>query len=136
MLNQELVIGVIEENRIMEIVGESAEAVEVREYIFKDDARRNIAELGLGCNEKAVVTGNVLEDEKVIGMNWAFCLSEHIGGTVGVDDFENPANAVHRDFVYPNGGDIEITRLVLIYEDGKLEEIIKNGEYVISLIDK
>ena len=28
---------------------------------------RNIAELGIGTNEKARVTGNILEDEKVIG---------------------------------------------------------------------
>jgi hypothetical protein len=131
MLEGELVVGRVEENRIVEVIGDGPQAEVAREYLATDDALRNIAELGLGCNESAVVTGNVLEDEKVMGMHWAFGLSEHLGGTVGVDDFSDPSHAEHRDWVYPKGGDIEIASLVLEYEDGTSEEILRDGEYTI-----
>lgn len=46
---------------------------------------RTIAELGLGTNENAQVTGNVLEDEKVLGTaHIAFGASAGIGGDVAV----------------------------------------------------
>jgi hypothetical protein len=96
-----------------------------------DDALTNVAELGLGVNESAVITGNILEDEKVIGMHWAIGRSDHIGGSVGPDDFQKPENVAHRDFVYPKGGPIEISSLVLIFEDGTREEIIRDGSYTI-----
>jgi hypothetical protein len=38
---------------------------------------------------------------------------------------------VHWDIVYPKGGPIEIARLVLEYEDGTSEEIIRDGQYAI-----
>ncbi len=132
MCEGEIVTLTVEANRILEVNGDSACAGELRSYIFADPARQNIAELGLGVNDKAVVTGNVLEDEKVMGMHWAYGLSEHLGGTVGVDDFKNPKNAVHVDTVYPQGGPIEIASLVLHYEDRTSEEIIREGEYTIS----
>ena len=45
----------------------------------------SIAELGIGTNEKAVLTGNVLEDEKILGTaHVAFGASAAIGGTVQV----------------------------------------------------
>jgi len=132
MLDHALVVARVEENRIVEVIGDGPEANEAREHMALDDALRNIAELGLGCNDMAVVTGNVLEDEKVMGMHWAFGLSEHIGGTVGVDDFSDPGLAEHRDWVYPKGGAIEIASLVLDYEDGTSEEIMHDGEYTIS----
>jgi len=45
----------------------------------------NLAELGIGTNEKAVVTGNILEDEKILGTaHVAFGASAAIGGTVQV----------------------------------------------------
>ncbi len=131
MLGDELVLARVEENHIVEVIGESPEADEAREYLEMDEALRNIAELGLGCNDKAVVTGNVLEDEKVMGMHWAYGISEHLGGTVGVDDFSDPSHAEHRDWVYPKGGAIEIADLLLEYEDGTSEEIIKDGEYTV-----
>jgi leucyl aminopeptidase (aminopeptidase T) len=55
----------------------------------------NLAELGVGTNEKATLTGNVLEDEKILGtVHVAFGASAGIGGTVSVP--------VHLDSVVVN----------------------------------
>jgi leucyl aminopeptidase (aminopeptidase T) len=49
------------------------------------EAGTNLAELGVGTNEKAGLTGNVLEDEKILGtIHVAFGASAGIGGTVAV----------------------------------------------------
>jgi leucyl aminopeptidase (aminopeptidase T) len=46
---------------------------------------RNLAELGVGTNERAGLTGNILEDEKMLGtVHVAFGASAGIGGTVSV----------------------------------------------------
>ncbi|HEV7808637.1 MAG TPA: hypothetical protein VGO80_22725 [Solirubrobacteraceae bacterium] len=53
---------------------------------------RNLAELGAGPNDRATLTGNTLEDEKILGTaHVAFGASAGIGGTVTV--------AVHADVV-------------------------------------
>jgi aminopeptidase len=45
----------------------------------------NVAELGIGTNEEATLTGNILEDEKILGTaHVAFGASASIGGTVQV----------------------------------------------------
>lgn len=45
----------------------------------------NVAELGIGTNERAILTGNILEDEKILGTaHVAFGASAAIGGTVQV----------------------------------------------------
>jgi leucyl aminopeptidase (aminopeptidase T) len=45
----------------------------------------NVAELGIGTNEKATLTGAILEDEKILGTaHVAFGASAAIGGTVQV----------------------------------------------------
>ncbi len=45
----------------------------------------NVAELGIGTNESAILTGNILEDEKILGTaHVAFGASAAIGGTVQV----------------------------------------------------
>jgi leucyl aminopeptidase (aminopeptidase T) len=45
----------------------------------------NLAELGVGTNDRALLTGNVLEDEKILGtVHVAFGASAGIGGTVSV----------------------------------------------------
>jgi hypothetical protein len=131
MVDDELVLLRVQENRIVEVIGDGPQAAQKRDYFAVDQARCNIAELGLGCNDKAVISGSVLEDEKVLGLHWAYGRSDHIGGTVGVADFSHPSHVVHHDIVYPRGGRIEIASLVLEYEDGTSEEIIKDGQYTI-----
>src|SRR5437588_5606757 len=45
----------------------------------------NLAELGVGTNDRATLTGNILEDEKILGTaHVAFGASAGIGGTVSV----------------------------------------------------
>ena len=49
------------------------------------DLRTNLAELGIGTNEKAILSGEILEDEKLLGTaHVAFGASAAIGGTVQV----------------------------------------------------
>jgi leucyl aminopeptidase (aminopeptidase T) len=49
------------------------------------EAGRNLAELGVGTNDRATMTGNVLEDEKILGtIHVAFGASAAIGGNVTV----------------------------------------------------
>jgi leucyl aminopeptidase (aminopeptidase T) len=46
---------------------------------------RNLAELGVGTNERATLTGKMLEDEKMLGtVHVAFGASAGIGGSVSV----------------------------------------------------
>jgi leucyl aminopeptidase (aminopeptidase T) len=46
---------------------------------------RNVAELGVGTNHKAILTGNVLEDEKILGtVHVAFGDNVSMGGRVSV----------------------------------------------------
>jgi leucyl aminopeptidase (aminopeptidase T) len=51
---------------------------------------RNLAELGVGCNDRATLTGNTLEDEKILGTaHVAFGASAGIGGAVTVPVHED-----------------------------------------------
>jgi len=53
--------------------------------LLKSKLYKNVAELGIGTNCKAKITGNVLEDEKVIGTcHIAFGNNIHFGGKVDV----------------------------------------------------
>jgi hypothetical protein len=131
MYGDELVLFKVQGNLILEVVGEGPRAAHLRDYFAVDQARRNIAELGLGCNDKAVLSGVVLEDEKVLGLHWAYGRSEHLGGTVGVESFSDPSHVVHQDIVYASGGPIEISSLVLANEDGSTEQIIRDSRYTL-----
>ena len=129
--DDELVVFEVQENRIVGLIGKGPNASHARDYFAVDEARRNLAELGLGCNDRAVVSGEVLEDEKVLGMHWAYGRSDHLGGTVGVADFSDPSHVIHQDIVYAKGGPIEIASLVFEYEDGTTTPIMEDGEYTV-----
>jgi leucyl aminopeptidase (aminopeptidase T) len=75
---------------------------------------RNLAELGVGTNDAATLTGNVLEDEKILGtVHIAFGASAGIGGTVSVP--------IHLDVVV-----LEAT----LELDG--ETVLDGGRYVLD----
>lgn len=119
----------VRENRIIEVTG-GAYAERLRAHFDVDPARRNIAELGLGCNESAAVLGSVLEDEKA-GFHWAYGRSEHLGGVTGPDAFSDPAHVLHHDIVYAQGCPIGIRQLTLIYADGVRETIMRDSAYTV-----
>lgn len=83
-LSQERALLTVREGRIV-----AAEGGLGPEYLRRLRAHgepgTNLAELGIGTNERAELTGNVLEDEKILGTaHVAFGASAGIGGTVSV----------------------------------------------------
>jgi leucyl aminopeptidase (aminopeptidase T) len=80
--------------RIVVEKGEMADCSESRVWKAHRVANgRNLAELGIGTNPKARITGNVLEDEKVKGTaHIAFGTNRSLGGLV--------QSSVHIDYVF------------------------------------
>jgi leucyl aminopeptidase (aminopeptidase T) len=116
----------VEKNKIVDVLG-SGKKVEERKAFFKEnDTRSNIAELGIGCNPKAVVTGNILEDEKVGGLHIAYGSSNHIGGKTKSD--------LHIDICFPKGLPAEAKTLTLINEDETKIELIRNSRLRYELL--
>jgi len=128
-INQEFLVLGVESNRITRVEGKAREAERMRECFRADPSRRNIAEVAFGCNDRAIVTGNVLEDEKA-GFHWAYGRSDHLGGTVGVASFQKPENVVHQDVVYARGNPIQVARAVVVAQDGR-RPVIEDGAYVV-----
>lgn len=117
-INGELMKFCVKENRIIDILGAGKEADAMRIFFAENDSRRNIAELGVGCNPNAVVTGNILEDEKV-GLHIAYGMSTHLHGRVTSD--------THMDFCYSKGCPVEGTSVFLLRNDGSKTELIRNA---------
>lgn len=116
----------VKNNKICEVLGNSKSAYKMRRFFEENDSRRNIAELGVGCNPKAVVTGNILEDEKVSGLHIAYGTNTHIGGKVQSD--------MHQDICFPKGVYAAAKTLTLFNKDGSKTMLIKNGELRYTLL--
>jgi len=107
----------VKNNKIVDIIGDGKKADEMKKFFKENDTRRNLAELGIGCNPNAVIMGKILEDEKV-GLHIAYGTSAHLGGKVKSD--------VHLDIVHAKGCPIEGTTLNLINVDGSKTELIRD----------
>jgi leucyl aminopeptidase (aminopeptidase T) len=130
VIDGEMIVKVIKANRIIDVVGDGPFAEKKRREFANEKALCNIAEVAVGCNSKAVVTGNVLEDEKA-GFHWAYGRSDHMGGKVGIRDFSSPDKAYHKDIVYARGNPIVCKRLDFISSDGERITGVIDGELVI-----
>lgn len=114
-LSDEPAVLTVEDGRIV-----SAEGGLGPEYLKRLQAHgelgTNLAELGVGTNDRARLTGNVLEDEKILGtVHVAFGASAGIGGTVSVP--------IHLDVVILEAS-LEIdSRPVLDHGDYVLDEL-------------
>ena len=128
--NSELVLFHVVANTIVVVEGEGDVADRYSAFFDDDPARANIAEVAFGVNDKAQVTGAVLEDEKA-GFHWAFGRSDHLGGVVGVADFVSPRSVVHQDIVYARGNPIQVEQADVVHPDGTRVTVIARGEYLI-----
>ncbi len=123
----------VAQNRIVEILGRTEAAADLRNFLTLDGARRNVAELGLGCNPLARVWGNVLEDEKA-GPHIALGRSEHLGGVVGPDAFDDPRHIWHQDFVYARESPIHVAELTLFDGNQGRYQLVYQGEYLLNAL--
>jgi len=74
----------VEGGHLKEATGSDGEAL-MRLLTAHGEDGTNVAELGIGTNDEAILTGNILEDEKILGTaHVAFGASAAIGGTVQV----------------------------------------------------
>ncbi len=123
----EVIVYVVENNKIVDVRGSGSEVEKMRADFAADPGRQNIAEFAIGVNEKAKVTGIILEDEKA-GFHWAYGRSDHFGGKIGIEQFNSPSNVVHLDVVYAKDSPITARKLDFIMEDGSRETMIVDGE--------
>ena len=81
---QRPVVITVEEGLARKVIGSNATTIEMWLDKFGRDAR-NIAEFGIGTNDKAIITGKLLEDEKVKGTaHLALGNNIYFGGKVNV----------------------------------------------------
>jgi hypothetical protein len=125
-IDGETVVFVIGNNQIVDLRGAGPIAERMRQEFREEPALRNVAEVAIGCNDKAVVTGNPLEDEKA-GFHWAYGRSDQFGGRVGVEDFSSPDRVSHIDIVYARGNPIVCTRFDFVFPDGTRKTAIIDG---------
>ncbi len=116
----------VEKNIITEVLGKGKNVDKRKRFFKEDETHRNIAELGIGCNPKAVTTGNILEDEKVGGLHIAYGSSNHIGGKVTSD--------THIDICFPKGLPGAVKSLILNNKDGTKIQIIKDSNLLYNLL--
>ena len=109
----------IEENRIVELEGHKKVKSTLNTFLDCFNHRRNIAELGIGCNPHARVTGNIIEDEKV-GVHIAYGTSSHLGGRITSD--------LHQDIVYAKGCPISADSVQLSFTNRKPFDLVKDAE--------
>ena len=130
MQNGQLLVLNVEQNKIVGVVGESAEAKQKLRDFMAEPAMCNIAEVAIGCNDEAKVTGNLLEDEKA-GFHWAYGRSDHLQGKIGVKDFSSPDKVIHLDFVYAKESPLICRKLEFVRADGQRILAIRDGGRVI-----
>jgi len=69
----------VRQGKLCEITGEKSELLDV---LLRNEQNSTLGELGIGTNEKAILNGIILEDEKVYGtVHIAFGTNTSFGGT-------------------------------------------------------
>ncbi|MDR2561492.1 MAG: hypothetical protein LBC63_06960 [Holophagales bacterium] len=131
----EVVIYRVDGNRAVQVLTKGPESEREAEYLVREPAYANLAELGLGILAPFGIKpiGAVLLDEK-LGLHIAFGRSEHFGGQVGPEAFSSPEAVVHLDRVYvpEMQPDICPESVDLNFGAGEPLPIMRKGEYVIE----
>lgn len=105
---------IIEEGIAREIIGDEPYADYLREKLNERNENRNIAELGIGTNDKAKRPDNILESEKILGtIHIALGDNSSFGGKV--------KTPFHQDFVFFK------PTVMLKTKDNKCVYLLKDG---------
>jgi leucyl aminopeptidase (aminopeptidase T) len=135
MEQDELVLFHVVANTVVVVEGEGPVADRYADFFEDDPARANIAEVAFGVNDKAEVTGVVLEDEKA-GFHWAFGRSDAMGGTVGPAAFSAADRVIHEDIVYARESPIVCARLDFVTAAGDRTTAIRDGRLLVDPEDR
>lgn len=124
----------IKGNRVAEVEGTGEITKQEADYVKKEPAYSNIAELGFGVLADFGVqpVGEVLLDEK-LGLHVAFGRSEHLGGSVGPSMFTSAKSVIHIDRIYvPSTQPRVVVKSVTLHlKNGTPEKIMADGKYTI-----
>jgi hypothetical protein len=127
----------IEENRAIAVLSSGPAAKAEAEFLAREPAYGNIAELGLGVLAAFGVkpVGAILLDEK-LGLHIAFGRSDHFGGQVGPEAFSSRDAVIHIDRVYvpETQPDVVAKTVDLAMPDGSTLPLMRDGEYVIDFV--
>ncbi len=114
----EPVILTVENGIVVQIVGNDPHRARLEAKFAEHDNCRNIAELGIGTNDKASRPDNVLEAEKILGtVHIALGDNSGFGGTVSAP--------FHEDYVF------YLPTLTAIMADGSEQVIIDAGKLLV-----
>jgi leucyl aminopeptidase (aminopeptidase T) len=103
---------------VARIEGKEPFAERLRERFAEREENRNIAEIGIGTNDRAKRPDNILESEKILGtVHVALGDNSSFGGTV--------KTPFHQDFVFFR------PTVTLVLRDGSRERLLRDGSLVI-----
>jgi len=111
------VVLTVKDGYVGEVLGDEPFASYLREKLRERKENGNIAELGIGTNDRARRPDNILESEKILGtVHIALGDNTSFGGKVSAP--------FHQDFVFFR------PTVTLIDEDGKRTELMREGKFI------
>lgn len=111
---------VVQKGKIIKFESEDQRLVKkIIELTTVDEEAKVIGELGIGINAGAIITGNMLEDEKAIG-------TAHIafGNNADFPGGGNNHSKIHRDYIFYN------PTIKAFYSDGSEQVIMNKGNLI------
>lgn len=109
---------VVREGRVAEIRGDEPYRKVLEDRFSRSGLNRNIAELGIGTNDRATRPDNILEAEKILGtIHIALGDNSGFGGTV--------STPYHEDFVFYG------PTLTAVGEDGSKDVLLTEGKLIL-----
>ena len=117
---KEQVIFEIKDGKVFSMTGDTRFLSRLEDIFKKYPLTRNIAEFGIGTNDKARIGASLLESEKILGtIHIAIGDNSTFGGKISVP--------YHTDFIFENPT-IEIT-----FAEGRTLEIMKDGKLLLEI---
>jgi leucyl aminopeptidase (aminopeptidase T) len=108
----------VRDGRVVEIRGDEPYRLKLEQKFAESEKNRNIAELGIGTNDRATRPDNILEAEKILGtIHIALGDNTGFGGTV--------STPFHEDYVFYK------PTLTAIMEDGSERILLDGGKLMI-----